>query len=32
VPYTNEGMTIRGGSLYLLPEDERSRLFRFKLP
>jgi hypothetical protein len=32
VPYSNEGMTIRGGSLYLLPEDERSRLFRFKLP
>ena len=32
VPYTNEGMTIRGGSLYLLPEDDRSRLFRYQLP
>lgn len=32
VPYTNEGMTVRGGSLYLLPEDDRSRLFRYQLP
>ena len=32
VPYTNEGMTIRGSSLYLLPEDDRSRLFRYQLP
>ena len=32
VPYTNEGMTVRGGSLYLLPEDDPSRLFRYRLP
>ncbi len=32
VPYTNEGMTVRGGSLFLLPEDDRSRLFRYRLP
>lgn len=32
VPYTNEGMTVHGGSLYLLPEDDRSRLFRYQLP
>jgi len=32
VPYTNEGMTVRGGSLYLLPEDDHSRLFRYRLP
>jgi hypothetical protein len=31
-PYTNEGMTLRDGVLYLLPEDEPSRLFRFRLP
>ena len=29
--YTNEGMTIRGGNLYLLPEDGPSRLFVFQL-
>jgi len=27
VPFTNEGMTIRAGRLYLLPEDDPSRLF-----
>jgi len=32
VPYTNEGMTVRAGSLYLLPEDGPSRLFRYRLP
>lgn len=32
VPYTNEGMTVRGGLLYLLPEDDPSRLFRYQLP
>lgn len=32
VPFTNEGMTVRDGSLYLLPEDDRSRLFQYKLP
>ena len=32
VPYTNEGMTVRGGELYLLPEDDHSRLFRYRLP
>ena len=31
VPYTNEGMTVRNGHLYLLPEDEPSRLFVFGL-
>ncbi|HEU0120484.1 MAG TPA: DUF6454 family protein [Bryobacteraceae bacterium] len=30
--FTNEGMTIRGGHLYLLPEDDPSRLFVIKLP
>ncbi|MBI2688250.1 MAG: hypothetical protein HYX27_18255 [Acidobacteria bacterium] len=25
--FTNEGMTVRGGFLYLLPEDDPSRLF-----
>ena len=30
--FTNEGMTLRGGLLYLLPEDDPSRLFVFKLP
>lgn len=29
--YTNEGMTIHDGKLYLLPEDGPSRLFVFKL-
>jgi hypothetical protein len=32
VPYTNEGMTIRDGKLWLLPEDAPSRLFVFRLP
>ncbi|MCS7023756.1 MAG: DUF6454 family protein [Bryobacteraceae bacterium] len=32
IPYTHEGMTIRGGRLYLLPEDAPSRLFVFQLP
>ncbi len=32
VRYTNEGMTIRGHTLYLLPEDGPSRLFSFRLP
>ena len=32
VPYTNEGMTVRGASLYLLPEDDPSRLFHYRLP
>ena len=31
VPYTNEGMTVRNGRLYLLPEDGPSRLFSFAL-
>ena len=31
VLYTNEGMTIRGGRLYLLPEDDPSRLFVYRL-
>jgi hypothetical protein len=30
LPYTHEGMTIRGGRLYLLPEDDPSRLFVFR--
>jgi hypothetical protein len=29
VPYTREGMAIRGPQLLLLPEDDRSRLFQF---
>ena len=29
--YTNEGMTVHDGKLYLLPEDGPSRLFVFKL-
>jgi hypothetical protein len=29
VAYTQEGMTLRGGRLYLLPEDGPSRLFAF---
>jgi Family of unknown function (DUF6454) len=32
VRYTNEGMAIRQGQLYLLPEDGPSRLFVFRLP
>ena len=31
VRFNNEGMTIRGGKLYLLPEDGPSRLFVFEL-
>lgn len=31
VAYTHEGMTIRGGRLWLLPEDGPSRLFSFRL-
>lgn len=31
VVFTNEGMTIRDGKLYLLPEDGPSRLFVFEL-
>lgn len=31
VAYTNEGMTIREGKLWLLPEDAPSRLFVFRL-
>lgn len=31
VPYTNEGMALRGGRLFLLPEDGPSRLFEFVL-
>jgi hypothetical protein len=30
VSFTNEGMTMRGGRLYLLPEDDPSRLFVFE--
>ncbi|MBM3737832.1 MAG: hypothetical protein FJW39_18785 [Acidobacteria bacterium] len=29
VPYTHEGMTIRGGKLYLLPEDHPSTVYVF---
>lgn len=32
VLFTNEGMAIRDGKLYLLPEDGPSRVFVFKLP
>lgn len=32
VIFTNEGMAIRDGKLYLLPEDGPSRLFIFNLP
>jgi hypothetical protein len=32
VVYTNEGMTIVGERLYLLPEDDPSRLFVFRVP
>jgi hypothetical protein len=31
VPYTSEGMAVRGDQLYLLPEDSPSRLFQFHL-
>jgi hypothetical protein len=31
IAYTNEGMTIREGKLWLLPEDAPSRLFVFRL-
>jgi hypothetical protein len=31
VPYTNEGMAIRGDRLMLLPEDGPSRLFEFRV-
>lgn len=30
LPYTHEGMTIRSGRMYLLPEDDPSRLFVFE--
>lgn len=30
LPYTNEGMTLRHNTLYLLPEDDPSRLFSFR--
>jgi hypothetical protein len=29
VPYTNEGMAVRGNRVFLLPEDGPSRLFEF---
>jgi hypothetical protein len=32
VAYTHEGMAVRDGVLYLLPEDDPSRLFRYRLP
>lgn len=32
VKFTNEGMALRRGRLYLLPEDGPSRLFVFRLP
>ena len=32
VSYTHEGMAVRDSVLYLLPEDEPSRLFRYRLP
>jgi hypothetical protein len=31
VPYTNEGMAVRGERLLLLPEDGPSRLFEFRV-
>jgi hypothetical protein len=31
VSYTKEGMAIRGGTIFLLPEDSPSRLFEFRL-
>jgi hypothetical protein len=30
VTYTHEGMTLRDGRLYLLPEDAPTRLFEFR--
>ena len=32
VAYTHEGMTVRDGKLWLLPEDTPSRLFAFEIP
>lgn len=32
VVFTNEGLAIRGNTLFLLPEDSNSRLFSFELP
>ena len=32
VAYTHEGLAVRGGTLYLVPEDGPSRLFAFELP
>lgn len=32
VRFSNEGMALRDGVLYLLPEDDPSRLFRYRLP
>jgi len=31
VPYTNEGMAVRGDRVFLLPEDGPSRLFEFRV-
>jgi hypothetical protein len=31
VPFTNEGMAVGAGRLWLLPEDGPSRLFEFRL-
>ena len=31
IPYTSEGMAVRGARLFLLPEDSPSRLFEFRL-
>ena len=31
VPYTSEGMALRGDRLYLLPEDSPSRIFQFNV-
>jgi len=32
IAYTNEGMTVRGNRVFLLPEDGPSRLFEFLIP
>ena len=32
IPLTQEGLAVRGHTLYLLPEDAPSRLFAFQLP
>jgi hypothetical protein len=32
VPFTNEGLEWRGGRLYLMPEDDPTRVFVFALP